>query len=418
MGEFRMPSLGADMKSAILMGWHVKEGAHVSRGDIIADVETEKGDIDVEVYEDGILEKILVQPGEKLPVGTLMAYFRSEGEPSWEQLQMKHGEHLMKVAPDMEQIELSEDATPVSTKSKAKPKVEPALVQSIKTMDRIKASPLARMIAAENNIDLHEVHGTRPNGAIGRADVERFMHQKTEKAPSEKPETVAHAQAYSTNIRKAIAAAMAKSNREIPHYYLDTHIDMRHALDWMEAENRKRTVKERLLISVLLVKAVAKALTEVPELNGYWIENELRIQEAIHIGFAIALRKGGLITPAIHHADTKSLDELMENLKDLTQRTREGRLRSSELTDATITLTSLGDRGVETVYGVIYPPQVALVGFGKILDQVWVANGMMGIRPLVHATLAADHRASDGHQGALFLEALAHYLQDIPQLIS
>ncbi|MDF9797858.1 pyruvate dehydrogenase E2 component (dihydrolipoamide acetyltransferase) [Catalinimonas alkaloidigena] len=416
MGEFRMPSLGADMKAATLVEWHVKEGAHVRRGDIIADVETEKGDIDVEVYEEGTLEKILVQPGEKLPVGTLMAYVRSEGEPSWEQLQTKQGESILKASSEAAQPELSEGTASVSTETKSTPKVETDLIQSLESEERIKASPLAKMIATENHIDLHEVQGTRPNGAIGRADVERYMHQKTDKAPAEQPER--SLQAPATTMRKAIANAMAKSNREIPHYYLDTHIDMSHALEWMEAENRNRPVKERLLNSVLLIKAVALALTEVPELNGYWIDNELKIQEAIHIGFAIALRRGGLITPAIHHADTKSLDELMENLKDLTQRTREGRLRSSELSDATITLTSLGDRGVETVYGVIYPPQVALIGFGKILDQVWVAQGMLGIRPLVHATLAADHRASDGHQGARFLDALSHYLQDIPQLLN
>ncbi|WPP49824.1 dihydrolipoamide acetyltransferase family protein [Catalinimonas niigatensis] len=420
MGEFRMPSLGADMKAATLMDWHIKEGSPVRRGDIIADVETEKGDIDVEVYEDGTLEKILASPGEKLPVGTLMAYVRSEGDPPWEQFQLKLREKEIKAAPIPEQVESEKVSMPTPETSKIfeKPEVEPSLVQAVKPLERIKASPLARTIAVENHIDLHEVHGTRPNGAIGRADVEHFMAVKASKAKPEQPERYAQPQAFQTNMRRAIAAAMARSNREIPHYYLETHIDMSYALEWLEAENRKRSVKERLLVSVLFIKAVAKALTKVPELNGYWVDDQLRIQEAIHIGFAIALRKGGLITPAIHHADTKSLDELMENMLDLTQRVREGRLRSSDLTDATITLTSLGDRGVETVYGVIYPPQVALVGLGKIKEQVWVTQDMLGIRPVVHATLAADHRATDGHQGALFLEALSQYLHDVTQLLS
>ncbi|NJN83454.1 MAG: 2-oxo acid dehydrogenase subunit E2, partial [Caldilineaceae bacterium] len=211
-------------------------------------------------------------------------------------------------------------------------------------------------------------------------------------------------------MRRAIAAAMAKSNREIPHYYLETAIDMSHAMRWLEAENQKRSIKDRVLPVVLLIKGVAKALTQVPELNGYWLDDRLQTSEAIHIGFAIALRQGGLITPAIHHADLKDMDELMAAMRDLIMRTRSGRLRSSEMTDSTITLTSLGDMGVGTVYGVIYPPQVALVGFGKIADQPWIENGMIGIRPVVKATLAGDHRASDGRTGGQFLDALTKLL--------
>jgi pyruvate dehydrogenase E2 component (dihydrolipoamide acetyltransferase) len=213
-------------------------------------------------------------------------------------------------------------------------------------------------------------------------------------------------------MRRAIAAAMARSNSEIPHYYLETRIDMSRALRWLETENQKRAIKDRLLPVVLLVKAVAKALGDVPELNGYWIDDRLQPQEAIHIGFAISLRQGGLVIPAIHHADLKSLDELMEVLHDVIPRVRAGRLRSSELTDATITVTNLGDLGVEVVYGVIYPPQVALVGFGRITEQPWAEHGMLGIRPILRVTLAADHRATDGHRGGQFLEALNRYLQE------
>jgi pyruvate dehydrogenase E2 component (dihydrolipoamide acetyltransferase) len=191
---------------------------------------------------------------------------------------------------------------------------------------------------------------------------------------------------------------------------------MSRALRWLEAENQRRPMKDRLLPAVLLIKAVARALGNVPELNGYWLEDRLQPQEAVHIGFAIALRQGGLVAPAVHHADLKSLDELMAVLHDLIPRVRAGRLRSSEMTDATITVTNLGDLGVETVYGVIYPPQVALVGFGKILEQPWAENGMLGVRPILTATLAADHRATDGSQGARFLEALNRALQEAAQL--
>jgi pyruvate dehydrogenase E2 component (dihydrolipoamide acetyltransferase) len=192
---------------------------------------------------------------------------------------------------------------------------------------------------------------------------------------------------------------VSRSNREIPHYYLETEIDLSKPLQWLKEENRKRSMRERILPVALLVKATALALREVPELNGFWQNDQLEVRQDIHIGFAVALRQGGLIAPAV-----------MQRLADLIERTRGGHLRSSELTDATVSVTSLGDRGVRTVYGVIYPPQVALVGFGRISERPWAENGLLGVRRCVTATLAADHRATDGHQGALFLEALTRHL--------
>ncbi|HEV8716520.1 MAG TPA: 2-oxo acid dehydrogenase subunit E2, partial [Candidatus Binatia bacterium] len=217
-------------------------------------------------------------------------------------------------------------------------------------------------------------------------------------------------------MRRAIAAAMARSKREIPHYYLGTHIDMSRALTWLQTENLKRPVTERLLYSVLLLKAVVLAVHEIPEMNGFWVEGIFKPSAAVHVGVAISLRQGGLIAPAIHDLDKKSLDEIMGNLRDLVKRVRAGVLRSSEIADATITVTSLGEQGVETVFGIIYPPQVALVGFGKVTEQPWAANGMVGAKPVVMATLAADHRASDGHRGGLFLAAIDRLLQEPEKL--
>jgi pyruvate dehydrogenase E2 component (dihydrolipoamide acetyltransferase) len=216
---------------------------------------------------------------------------------------------------------------------------------------------------------------------------------------------------YQAGMRRAIAAAMSRSNREIPHYYLETGIDMSATLRWLEGENLKRSIKDRILPAVLLLKGVARALGDVPELNGFWLDGRHQVQEAVHIGFAIALRQGGLIAPAIHNVDLLGLDALMAAVRDLITRTRAGRLRSSEMTDATITVTNLGDLGVNTVYGVIYPPQVALVGFGRIAERPWAENGMLGVRRVVTATLAADHRATDGHRGSLFLASLNRHLQ-------
>lgn len=212
-------------------------------------------------------------------------------------------------------------------------------------------------------------------------------------------------------MRQAIAAAVARSNREIPHYYLSTDIDTSRAIAWLQRENLTRPVPDRMLPAVLLLKSVATALRQSPELNGFWVDGAFRPSASIHLGVAISLRGGGLVAPAIHDADRRSIDELMRALRDLVQRARSGALRSSEVMDPTITVTNLGDQGVRTVFGVIYPPQVALVGFGRITERPWAEGGMVGVRPVVTATLAADHRASDGHRGALFLAAVDHLLQ-------
>jgi pyruvate dehydrogenase E2 component (dihydrolipoamide acetyltransferase) len=203
-------------------------------------------------------------------------------------------------------------------------------------------------------------------------------------------------------MRAAIARSMARSKREIPHYYLATDVDFSTARAFLDARNAERPVAERLLPAALLLKATARAVRDAPEFNGHWVDG-LRPSTAVHLGVAISLRDGGLVAPAIHDADERSLDELMAALRDLVGRARTGSLRASEMSDPTITVTSLGDQGVRLVHGVIYPPQVALVGFGAITERPWVEEGMIGIRPVVTVTLAADHRASDGARGSRFL---------------
>ncbi len=374
-----MPSLGADMEEGTLIEWSVKPGDRVKRGDIVGVVRTEKADIEVEVYRDGVVEQLLAKAGDTLPVGAVLAVIREEGEAA---------------APAHEEISPA-----------------PATVAPTPSVVRVRASPLARRVAQELGVELSGVQGTGPHGEITEIDVQRAA-EALKKAPTEEP-AVPELRA---GIRRAIAAAMARSNREIPHYYLETKIDLQRALKFLEAENQKRSVKERLLSVILLIKAVARTLHDVPELNAYWIDDQLQPKEAVHIGFAISLRQGGLVVPAIMDADRKNLDELMQALRDLITRARAGRLRSSEITDGTVTITNLGDLGVETVHGVIYPPQVALIGFGRVIESPWAENGMLGIRPVVSATLAGDHRATDGHRGAQFLTALNQHLQEPEKL--
>jgi pyruvate dehydrogenase E2 component (dihydrolipoamide acetyltransferase) len=216
--------------------------------------------------------------------------------------------------------------------------------------------------------------------------------------------------------RRVIAAAMARSKREIPHYYLAQHIDLRRALAWLEAENLKRPVTARILPAALLLRATVLACVQFPDMNGVFVEGAYRPGEHVNLGVAISLRQGGLVAPAIMEAETKDLTRLMEDLKDLVKRTRAGTLRGSELSESTITVTNLGDLGVEAVYGVIYPPQVALVGFGKVTERPWAEGGLLGARPVVVASLSADHRVSDGLRGALFLAAIDRILQEPEKL--
>ncbi|GIK74787.1 MAG: dihydrolipoamide acetyltransferase component of pyruvate dehydrogenase complex [Chloroflexota bacterium] len=417
MAEFLMPSLGADMQSGKLLEWLVKPGDVVKRGQVVAVVGTEKGDIEVEVFEDGVIHDFAAEAGAEVPVGARLAIINGGvAKPTGAPVQVAVAEAPPKAA--------------VETK------VEAVKERPTTNGHRVRISPLARKLAEELGVDLSQVQGTGPHGAIDKADVERAAEALKARAapppteaaavaakpavepeaapaatPVERPKDKGSAD-FQAGMRRAIALAMARANRDIPHYYLETRIDMTNALAWLETENLQRSIQNRILPAVLLIKAVAKALTKVPQLNGYWVDDALQVAEGIHIGFAIALRQGGLVTPALHHADLKSADELMENLRDLIMRTRAGRLRSSELTDATITVTSLGDMGVEKVFGVIYPPQVALVGFGKVIEEVWVEKGMLGVRPVVHATLAGDHRATDGRVGAEFLDVLNKLLQE------
>lgn len=396
-----MPILGSDMTEGKLVGWKKKPGDRVARGEILAEVDTEKATIEIESFQTGIIEQLITKPGERVPVGTVMAIIREEDKPTSLREAEPQGAIHQK-----EEIKELRHPTPVT----------PAIPNVVEP-SRLRISPSARQRARELGIDPSTIPGTGPGGAITRQDIEATAEQKgkglketaEETAPTE---AAAKAIDRQTRIRQTIAAAMARSKREIPHYYLSTTIDMGPAMTWLKEQNLKRPVTDRLLYGVLLIKAVALALRQVPELNGFWKGNAAAQSPDIHVGVAVSLRQGGLVAPAIHHADKHTLGELMKGFQDVVKRARAGTLRSSELSDPTITVTSLGDQGVETVFGVIYPPQVALVGFGKVLDRPWVVDGQVVTRPAITASLSADHRVTDGHRGGLFLSAVDRLLQE------
>ena len=386
MIEFLMPSLGADMEAGTLVEWRKKSGDSVKRGDIIAEVETQKGLIEIEVFDEGIIGELLIKEGAKIPVGTVMALINPSG-----------------TALDRKEI------TPEQTAIAIQPTEEKVIekVREEKSEARtIKASPLAKRMAAENIIDLSQIQGTGEEGAITKEDVENAIAQKEKIANSEE-KNIPQVQA----IRSAVAAAMSKSNREIPHYYLEKRIDMTKALAWLGETNHKLPIQKRLLPAALLIKSVAQSLVDFPNLNASW-DNGLQLKKEINIGFVVSLRGGGIIIPTIHNANLKNTSEIMEALNDIIPRARAMKLRSSDLSDSTITITSLGEGGADVVFGVIYPPQVAIIGFGGSSQQAVVENGMLGIRHVFTVTLAGDHRATDGLTGSDFLVTLNKHLQN------
>ncbi len=381
------------MESAVLVEWYVKPGDTVKKGQVIAEIEASKGIIEIEVFEDGTVEKLLVEPETECKVGAPMAIIKTEG-----------GVETEEVAPKPSVEEKKEKPQP---KEEKKQEVKPTVVTDSK---RVHISPAAKRRAAELGIDPTSL---QKEGAIHLQDLGNTEEKKTLPGkPAEKKKTVS-----GDGMRKAIAAAMSLSNREIPHYYLTASINMTNALAYLEELNGQRSIKERILPAALIIKASVEALKKVPELNGFWVDGENKISEEIHPGIAIALRQGGLITPALLDAQDKDLDGTMAGLKDLIDRTRAGKLRGAELSKQTITITNLGDLGVESVQGVIYPPQVGLIGFGKILDTPWAEGDSLSVRKVVKATIAGDHRATDGRTGALFLDALDKILQNPKELL-
>jgi pyruvate dehydrogenase E2 component (dihydrolipoamide acetyltransferase) len=369
LADFRMPALGADMETGRVVQWNVKAGDRVKKGDVVCVVETHKGAIDVEIFLDGTIET-LAPLHEDLKVGAVLAQVRNAEAPA-----------------------------PAAAPALALAPARPAIGA------RARVSPAARRRAAGLGMSPDALSGSGGDGAVVLADVERAAAAASA-APPRPRSGFDPAQ-----MRQAIAAAMARSKREIPHYYLGATIDFAAASRWVDDHNRDRPPAERLLPAVLLLKAAAKALVQVPQLNGFWVDGAFRPAAGVHVGWAVALRGGGLVAPALHDADRQALPALMTALRDLVQRARAGGLRSSEMTDPTVTVTSLGDRGAESVLGVIYPPQVALIGFGRPALRPWVVDGAVVARPLVAATLAADHRASDGHLGGQLLAAIDAALQ-------
>ena len=384
--EFRLPSLGADMESAILTEWLKKPGDRIRHGEPLATVETTKGLIDIESYDDGRVLEELVRPGTKVPVGAVLARLEVEGASR---------------APPA--------PTPTGAVSPPPPAAivtvaavsAPAPVETISAggAPHARISPAARRRAHELGVALEDLARSAAGGIVHIEDVEKLAARKSTPPPDAR-----------TAMRTTIGAAMARAKREIPHYYLGHSLNFGPARDWLTRHNEPLSVKDRLIEAVLITKAVALAASRIEGFNGYFRDGRYEPSRSVHAGAAIAVRGGGLVAPALLDADRKDLATLMRDFSELVTRVRAGHLRSTEFSAATITVTNLGADGVDVLYPIINPPQVAIVGAGSIREQPWVEDGQLLVRPILTLTLAADHRVTDGRVGARFLRAVADLL--------
>jgi pyruvate dehydrogenase E2 component (dihydrolipoamide acetyltransferase) len=371
----------------------------------VAVVDTTKAAIDVEIWQNGRIEALLLQPGDDVPVGTPMLSIAVEDAP----------------AASSTAAEPARSATvaAVSSGAPSKPSAPPtaSAQPAAPNVGRRRISPAARRHAEELGVNLDNIIGTGPDGAVTIEDVLRAGREPHTPAPSAAtsaaPPLVAAAPIADrmAAMRQTIAAAMARSKREIPHYYLATDVPLEKASEWLASANAARPVTARILMAALFLKATALAARKYPEMNGYHRNGRFEPAAAVNVGVAISLRQGGLVAPAMMNTAEKSIDDVMRSLTELVKRTRAFSLRASELSEPTLTLTNLGDQGVEVVQGVIYPPQVALIGFGKPTQRAWVEGNALKLIPVVTLSLAADHRVSDGHRGALFLAHIRDLLQ-------
>ena len=412
---FAMPSLGADMTEGRITEWLVEPGDALERGQIVVIVETDKSDIEVEVFEPATVLELLVDEGDLVPVGAPIARFTAAGTDV--RGTASAPARLPTVAPTTPQVPETTAAAHVT-------------------------SPVIRHLVDELHVDPGQIHGSGPGGRVHRDDVEaaarpirrtritprarRLLRQRsidpatvadqgyvsgdhvlsmpTEAAPVVEPATGRPTRAET--MRRHIADLMSRSWAEIPHFHVAKRLDLGAAIDRLTEANEDRPLADRVVPGALLLCASARAAGKVHVCNGWWRDGTFEQADDVRLGIVLSLRSGGIIVPTIEAADELAPVEMMMRLTELVQRARQGRLRASDLTEATITVTNLGDLGADSVAGVIHPPQVAIVGFGAVRDEVLPLDGTPTVRTVVHASLAGDHRAFDGLAGSRYLAQL------------
>ena len=451
--EVTMPQMGADMTEGTLLKWLKNVGDVIARGDILAEIETDKATVELEAFEGGTFLKQVVSEGDVVPVGDIIALLGDASEKPGEVQHLPPAETPPRrtIEPDaVAEAAPAAKAAPTSTAAAADT-LEPAAVTpaaattatppptlarppGLAANGRLRISPVAKRIASEAGLDATAVTGSGPDGRILRRDVEAAIAAaKSGTArtaePSAQPQTPPAAQAPAappasrpvattgapaaglSKIRQAIARRMTLSKQTQPHYYLTLDIDMTAAMKFREQLNASASETQRVSVNDLLVKACAIAIERHPKFNAEFAEAGLKMHDKINIDIGIAL-DDGLIAPAILDCGHKSLGHIATESKDLVARAKSGHLRVDEYSEGNFTITNLGAYGVETLIGIINPPQAAILGVGSVMAQPVVREGQVVVAQVMKIALSADHRVSDGAEGARFIKEIQGLLEN------
>ena len=411
-----MPKMGYDMTQGKIVRWLKHEGDRVEKGDAIAEIETDKVNIQIESFASGNLQKIIVHEGESVPVGQPIAQIGEPGDeppvaqPNEQRQRQQTGAGEGAEAPALE-------VTGVAPEIPAEPKTPPSAGEE----ERAKASPIARRLAEEHGIELGSVSGSGPGGRITKEDVEKYLaeaaSQPTPAAPAvAPPEGVPVETQELSRMGQAIARHMALSKSTIPHFYTTVEIDMSMVATLREELNQTLSSEERFSYNDFIMKATAVALTQFPKLNSFYTEGKRNIFKQVNIGMAIAL-EDGLIAPVIRECDQKSLFKIAQESRDLAARTRQGTLRQADYSGGTFTVTNMGMLGVEEFSAIINPPQAAILAVGTVAPRPAVRDNSLVVAKTMKATLSADHRVVNGADAARFLGELKVLLENSARLL-
>ncbi|MBI5947199.1 MAG: 2-oxo acid dehydrogenase subunit E2 [Chloroflexi bacterium] len=411
-----MPQMGADMTEGTLVRWMKQVGDQVTRGDIIAEIETDKATVELEAFDSGVLRKHVVAEGETVPVGEVIAILGDASEAVPDVDRMPPAVTPARRVPE-----------PVPTANGTEPPRQPAAaaVTPPANAGRLRISPVARRVAHEAGIDVTALVGSGPDGRILRRDVEAAAKGAASEPAAVAPAAAAPAPAVRraapaaaaatteglSKIRQATARRMTLSKQTQPHYYLTLDVDMTAAMEFRRALNASASEAQHVSVNDMVVKACALALQRHPKFNAEFSDQGLRLHEAINIDIGIALDEG-LIAPALLDLAHKTLGTIAVESKDLVERAKHGRLRADEYSAGTFTITNLGAYGVESLIGIINPPQAAILGVGTVMAKPVVVGGEIAIRQVMKVALSADHRVSDGAEGARFIKEIQGLLEN------
>lgn len=431
-----MPKLSDTMSSGTLIAWLKKEGDAVSTGDMIAEVETDKATMEVEAFEDGVMLKHYVNEGDQVEIGGPICAIGDKGEeaPKVEAPGKAEGGSADDEESEKEEKEESEDTKSEASREESEDSDEKSgdvKEETPKKSDdegRIKASPLARKIAADRGIDLKSVQGTGPGGRIVKADVEKAEKTPAKSAQEGKktsaPAPVATGAALGedqelpvSNIRATIARALVASKQESPHFYLQMEVDaapltrFRQELNAKLAELPPEQGGAKFSVNDLILKASAEAVRRVPAINRSWQKGKMIQYGSVHLAFAVAI-DDGLVTPIIRNAETKTLRAISQEARELAQKAKNRKLKPDEMQNSTLTVSNLGMFGISDFYGIINPPNAAILSIGTaVKTPVFDKNDQVVVGYRMKIGLSGDHRAIDGAVGALYLQALRDLLE-------